>query len=306
MKLRAICIVALCLMLAVLLLGAADQEVYFSMADPTGDEYGYGTYQYPSNIAFQPYQGLFDITQFQVKAGRGGAVCFDTTFRIVTNPWAAPEGFIHQNLRIFIDTTPGHGETTPAERGASVRFHPKYAWDICLKVVGWGNSQLITATNGAFQAKPLKVELLGDGQTIRAETPVNIIGKPASHWRYYVLAGSYDGFGEDFFRKVAPKTGEWVIGGGTGKNVDPRIMDLLAPSGGRYRQEKQLSSFDPSTDQLAELYPVGRGMMGFNLRVWVFSLLFTLIFGALIYNLIRKRWSVSWFWIKGDKNNISG
>lgn len=306
MKVRAIYIVVLSVMLAVFLLGAATTEIYFTMTDPAGDEHGYGTYQYPTNISFQPYQGLFDILQFQVKAGPVGFAYFDTSFRRMANPWAAPEGFIHQNLRIFIDTIPNQGAVVLPERGASVRFNPKYAWDVCLKVVGWGNSQLITVTNGALQVKPLKVELLGDGQTIRAEVPENIIGKPSSNWHYYVLVGSYDGFGEDFFRKVAPKPGEWVIGGGTGEDIDPRVMDLLALAKGKHRQENQLQSFDPETRQLAELYPVGRDLTEFNLQVWVLGVLFALIIGVLIYILKRKRWGISWFWVKNNKNNISG
>lgn len=306
MKIRAICIATFLAIWAVLSLGAAVPGVYFTMTDPAGDEHGYGTYQYPTNIAFQPYQGLFDMLQFQVQAGPGGAVFFDTSFRKMTNPWAAPEGFIHQNLRIFIDTTPNQGAIVLPERGALVRFNPKYAWEICLKVVGWGNSQLITLANGALQVKPLKTELLGDGCTVRAEVPANIIGIPALNWHYYVLVGSYDGFGEDFFRKVAPKSGEWVIGGGIGKKLDPRVMDLLAPVKGKHSQDKQLHSFDPATDQLAELYPVGRDLKEFNLRPWILGVLFFLILGALIYILKRKNWSISWFWIKGDKNDISG
>jgi carbohydrate-binding DOMON domain-containing protein len=306
MRNHAIWIAALWVILAFLSLGAATPGVYFTMADPVGDERGYGTYQYPTNIAFQPYQGLFDIQQFQVKAGPGGSVCFDTTFRKITNPWAAPEGFIHQNLRIFIDTTPERGAVILPERGATVRFNPKYAWDVGLKVVGWGNSRLYTVTNGTLQAKSLKVELLGDGSTIRAEVPESVIGKPTPQWHYYVLVGSYDGFGEDFFRKVAPDNGEWVIGGGTNKNLDPRVMDLLAPVKGKHTQAKQLQSFDPATSQLAELYPVGQDLQEFSPRVWILGVLFGLILGVMIYMVRRKRWSIRWFWVKGDKNNISG
>lgn len=306
MKIRAIFIMAFSVMLSVLLLGATESETYFTMTDPAGDEHGYGTYQYPTNIAFQPYQGLFDMLQFQVKAGHGGLICFDTVFRKMTNPWAAPEGFIHQNLRIFIDTIPNQGATVLPERGASVAFNPKYAWDVCLKVVGWGNSQLITVAGHVLQVKPLKVELLGDGRTIRVRVPENTIGKPASNWHYYVLVGSYDGFGEDFFRKVAPEPGEWVIGGGTGKKLEPRVMDLLAPVKGKHRQDNQLHSFDPDTGQLAELYPVGRDLTELNLRGWVLGVLFFLILGALIYILKRKCWSISWFWVKGNKDEVSG
>jgi carbohydrate-binding DOMON domain-containing protein len=289
-----------------LLTGAATQGDYFCMTDPVGDEHGYGTYQYPTNIAFQPYQGLFDITQFKVMTGTGLNVLFDTTFRKMTNPWAAPEGFIHQNLRIFLDSIPNQGSTVLPEQGANARFNPKYAWDICLKIVGWGNSQLITISDGAVKVKPLKVELLKDENTIRAYVPETEIGKPVKNWHYYVLVGSYDGFGQDFFRKVAPKPGEWVIGGGSGGNIDPRVMDILAPVNGPHSQEKQLHSFDPVSGQLAELYPVGLDLKDFNLRGWLLGVLLILLFSAIIYMIRRKPWSISWFWVKGDKNDVSG
>ena len=304
MKLRFVFAGAISLILAVLLLGTAQSGVYFTMSDPAGDEHGYGTYQYPTNIAFQPYQGLFDIMQFQVKAGPEGQIFFDTTFRKVTNPWAAPEGFIHQNLRIFIDSIPNQGAVVLPEQGANVRFNPKFAWDVCLKVVGWGNSQLLVLANGALQTKPLNVQLLPDGHTIRAAVPVKLLGIPTSKWHYYVFVGSYDGFGEDFFRKVESKPGEWVIGGGSAKNLEPRIMDLLAPSGTAHSQEKQLHSFDPATAQLAELYPVGRDISSFNFRAFLFIILFTLLFAALIYLLIKKRFNISWFWVKGNKDEM--
>ncbi len=288
-----------------LLTGVTSQGDYFYMSDPTGDEHGYGAYQYPTNIAFQPYQGLFDITQFRVSAGTGSNVYFDTTFQGMTNPWVAPEGFIHQNIRIFLDTIPNQGAVVLPERGAQVRFNPKYAWDICLKVVGWGNSQLITISDGALKVRPLKVELLNDGKTIRTVVPEKEIGRPAKSWHYYILVGSYDGFGQDFFRKVEPKPGEWVIGGGYGNNIDPRVMDLLALANGPHSQEKQLHSFDPASGQLAELYPVGPGIKDFNLRAWILWILLIILLSAIIYLIKRKPWSISWFWVKGDKNKVS-
>ena len=138
----------LLVVIALFLMGAASPEVYFQMTDPVGDEHGYGTYQYPSNIAFKPYVGLFDITEFKVWTDRKGQIYFDTTFGRITNPWMAPEGFIHQNLRIFIDSVPKEGAQILHHRGANVSFNPNYAWDLCLKIVGWGNSRLLVFNNG--------------------------------------------------------------------------------------------------------------------------------------------------------------
>lgn len=287
------------LLLCLLGAGGGLPEVYFEMADPAGDDYGYGAYEYPTNLAFEPYQGLFDILNFKVWCEQAGNICFDTKFAKVTNPWMAPEGFIHQNLRIYIDTKPNSGQVIPAQPGANVSFNSKHGWEYCLKVVGWNNSKLQLIEDGKLKIRSLKTELLEDGQTIRASVPTNLIGRPESNWRYYVFVGSYDGFGEDFFRKVSDKPGAWVIGGGMGKGVEPRLLDILAPKEGRLSQEKQLTSFDVSQGKLGELHPVGlKG--SFSGSVWLGMLLLAILGGASWF-IRQKTQAISWFWVKGEK-----
>ena len=270
-------VAAICVMvLGSCVWGAAYPVVYFEMEDPVGDDYGYGSYQYPTNIAFQPYKGIFDIIGFKVWAEKEGMVYFDTRFATITNPWMAPEGFIHQNLRIF-------------------------GWEVCLKAVGWNNSQLITLENGVIKIRTLKTEVLGDGQTIRVSVPTERIGVPGKHWKYYVLVGSYDGFGEDFFRKVTVQPGAWVIGGGTGDGFEPRIMDILAPKRGKHRQEAQLKSFSAEMKKLAELYPVGPGNQGGHGVLWL-GILAAALAGTGGYAIYRKPKGLSWFWVKIVKN----
>ncbi len=280
---------------------SANAEVYFEMKDPLGDEHGYGTYRYPSNVAFQPYQGLFDITEFKVWGEKPGTVYFDTSFATITNPWMAPEGFIHQNLRIFVDSIPERGQTELPKKGAYVSFNPKQEWDFCLKVVGWGNSQVILDDNGNLKSHPLKTEKMGDNRTIRASVPESLIGKPDRNWKYYVLVGSFDGFGEDFFRRVSKDHGEWNIGGGLDQIIEPQVMDILAYESGSRSQAKQLKSFDINNGKLVTLYPVGRGFAGLNLLGWLGKVLGLLVvagFGYGIYQLSGKQQRIFGFWVK--------
>jgi len=294
-------------LVTVCLMGAGYPEVYFQMDDPVGDEYGYGNYQYPGNIAFQPYRGLFDITAFRVWREKVGEINFDTTFGRITNPWMAPEGFIHQNLRIFIDTQPNRGYSQLPKRGAYVSFEPRFAWDICLRVVGWGNSQILINEKGILKCRALKAEVLGDGRTIRAKVGEAIGGIPDKKWKYYVLVGSYDGFGEDFFRKVARQPGEWVIGGGCDQAGEPRVLDLLAPKNGPHSQEKQLRAFNLEKRKLAVLFPVGKtvGWSGFGISILKIALPLILLggLGSLIYHKPRR---ISWFWVKQPSKNKAG
>lgn len=281
-------------------LGTSPAEIYFKMQDPIGDEHGYGTYRYPSNVAFQPYQGLFDITEFKVWSEQPGTIYFDTTFVKVTNPWMAPEGFIHQNLRIMVDSIPKQGQTDLPNKGAYVCFNPKFGWDFCLKVVGWGNSQIITDHDGKLKYQPIKAELLEDKRTIRASVPESLIGKPNRNWKYYVLIGSFDGFGEDFFRKVRKDHGEWHIGGGFDQIGEPQIMDILAYKSGNQNQVKQLKSFDLKNNKLAMLNPVGHRIINLNLRSWFGKFLCLLLIGCLGWGAYRflRNGQIFWFWAK--------
>lgn len=288
--------------LMMVLTGAAYPEIILEMADPAGDDYGYGTYQYPTNMAFQPYQGHFDILNFKVWRENEETIYFDTRFGKITNPWMAPEGFIHQNLRIYIDTRPNQGSTAPAKRGANIMFHPKFGWEVCLKIVGWGNSQLMILEDGVLKLRSLKTEVLADGQTIRAAVPVSILGVPDKGWNYYVLVGSYDGFGEDFFRKVAAQPGAWVFGGGADEGIEPRIIDILAPSGGPRRQEKQLASFNEKERQLAVVYPVSARTGQRDWLRYMGLIMGGLLLGGAGYWFVFKSRRLSWFWVKSAKN----
>jgi carbohydrate-binding DOMON domain-containing protein len=286
-------------------MGATRSVGYFEMKDPINDEHGYGSYQYPSNIAFKPYQGLFDIIEFKVLPGEAGLIYFDTRFAKITNPWVAPEGFIHENIRIFINKQPNQGLTVLPYPGANIKFNPKYGWEVCLRIVGWGNSQLLTLEDhNIVRTRSLKVELLSDHQTIRASVPEQYIGTPLKSWHYYVLVGSYDGFGEDFFRKIATKSGEWVIGGGNNPNIEPRVLDLLASKNGPHNQEKQLRSFDPQTGQLAELYPVGSDTMNINPVTCLYVCLILLFISGVTYLITKKPSRISWFWVSRENKAV--
>lgn len=234
----------------------AQSEIYFEANDPPGDDNGYGVYEYPTNPAFRPYEGIFDILEFKVSVNSTEEVFFDTRFSKMTNPWLAPEGFIHQNLHIYIDALPGQGLTISPNSGINVAFPLEYAWDFCVKAVGWNNSELLTVRDGKVEKRKIQAQLLNDGLTIRATVPAELLPTLKKDWHYTVLVGSYDGFGEDFFRKASSKPSEWLLGGGKGSAVEPLVFDMLASDKGARTQKKQLGSFDVTKGLLAEVYPM--------------------------------------------------
>lgn len=249
---------SLVLVAAPLAMGA--EAVIFEADDPKGDEYGPGTYSYPTDGTFAPFKGLFDMTHFRVSHDKNN-VYFDVTFVEITNPWSAPEGSSHALINIYIDTKPGQGRTTTLNEGAFVTFDPNHAWDVFIKGIGWGGSRVFFSTDkpgSAGVSRGIRLELLKDKKTMRITVPKSVIGEPSESWKYYVLIGSQDGYGPDNFRPVNEKAGQWVLGGGTDLNFEPNVVDLLAPAEGTYSQKAQLGSWKQD-GTLAVIYPFNIG-----------------------------------------------
>ena len=295
---RAMLVVGIFLLLFALGAGGGS-EVFFQQKDPLGDDNGPGTYLYPRNVAFEPYEGLFDLIGFSVWREKEEEILFDLQMAKITNPWAAPEGFIHPVIHIYIDSGPG-GQILPASSGPDVLFRPEYAWDYCLIAAGWGNSRFLAADEGNGRIlQPISAEVLGDRRTIRLRVPVTLLGVPSRRWRYYVLVGSYDGFGPGLFRDIRATESEWFFGGGHDKPGEPRVLDLLAPATGKYTQQQQLR-YDPTGKRRVTLTPVGHGLTtGFrwwNLLAW--ALVLGMIAAGLIWTAAKGKLFVFWLKIK--------
>lgn len=239
--------------------GDGGERVFFSQADPAGDDRGAGTLLYPTHDAFAPHHGLYDLQHFRVSQ-RGEFILFELTFGAVTNPFSAPEGFYHQRVDIYMDTVPGEGSLQPFQPGPQVRFHPSHPWDLRLRVAPFGGTRLHSykdPVDSPGRGRGLKTALLSDGKTIGVWVPVEVLGVPQRWWRYYVLVGGYDHFGPDEWRDVQREPSPWFFGGVEGAESAPRVVDLLAPAWGWGSQARQLGRFGGETGQLAMVRPVG-------------------------------------------------
>ena len=90
--------------------GRWNEQVMFEMQDPAGDDYGPGMYTYPTNIAFSPGRGHYDLINFKVFQD-DDYVFFDFEFTLLDNTWQADEGFSHQLIDLYIDTGEEGGRT---------------------------------------------------------------------------------------------------------------------------------------------------------------------------------------------------
>ncbi|HEY8343892.1 MAG TPA: glucodextranase DOMON-like domain-containing protein [Bacillota bacterium] len=272
-----------------------NDHVFFEAVDPEGDDYGPGTYVYPRNKAFQPYKGLFDLLSFKVLKAEQETIYFDVTIHTVTNPWAAPEGFIHPVIHIYISTGK-NGSVKPIDGGPDVVFTDRHPWKYAITLIAWENSALYyPGPKGELEKAGLSPKLLPDGKTIRVAVPEGLIGSPRPDWHYYVLVGSYDGFGPGFFRDIKKDPGDWVFGGGIDEEGEPRVLDLLAPATGKHSQTNQLEMAAAGTPVC--LYPVGlKSDKVWSWPVWV--LIGTILLAVIV---IKRKPAIVGFWLKSKE-----
>ena len=231
------------------------EKPVFSMQDPEGDDYGPGTYTYPTDGSFSP--GVFDLLRFEVLASERDVI-FRLKFRELTNPWGAPLGFSHQLVNLYLCThSTERSSTTTRRKGANVRFDHKNPWNYLIKVAGWpGYGGIVYSAKGKGIGE-CEVNCDLEEETIRVSVPKSLIGEPeGSSWGYYLLIGSQDGFGPDHYRPVAEVASRWV-GGGNSKGPDaPRVYDILDPASNGKTQEEMLGSYRPEEGEPAIIYPV--------------------------------------------------
>lgn len=253
-------VVGMCMQPAVCSAGANGNRMLFSMDDPLGDDFGPGTYTYPTHHAFSPHEGILDLTCFEVFE-TSETVDFYFSFALITNPWHAPEGYSHQLIDLYIDCIDRAGRDRPFRDGPRVQFPAESGWDYLIRVVAWDGCRLIRADDPA-SAKGTKqgvsAILLQDGNTIKVSVKRDHFEvEPSPKWQYYCLVGSQDVFGEDEYRPVMREAGPWHFGGAEDERLAPYVIDLLAPAKGHKSQQAQLLSYGDGRNTYALLYPVG-------------------------------------------------
>jgi len=222
--------------------------------DPKGDDYGFGSYVYPLNAAFDPFKGLWDIESVKVLEN-DQSVVFQFKFGEMTNPWNAPKGFSHQLINIYIDAVEG-GRTDTYKAGARVAFSPEYPWDYFIKVAGWPSyGQLFATAEGDEIPDAVQVEADPGEKLINVIISKDVLGNPET-MAVYILSGSQDGYGPDHFRAVTPEPSDWTLGGYPldAGEFAPFVLDIVVPEG--YSQEEILSSYDKEQQKYATLVPV--------------------------------------------------
>lgn len=201
--------------------------------DPENDDYGPGTYLYPTNGVFK--KGIFDIKALRIHETEKDYI-FTLEVGELDNPWSAPNGFSQQIIFIYLDNRDG-GSREPLK--SSLGYKTTNQWDIGLIISGW------TEASGIFNSK---LELLAQPDLFIDYTKKEIVFTIPKKFagnidkaRIAVTLYSYDGYGYESLRKLQRERGEWEFGGAISESA-PKVIDLLYPKPGL--QEESLKAYE--------------------------------------------------------------
>jgi len=206
------------------------------VTDPTGDDNGPGTYQYPTAADFTP--GSFDLTRFQVITS-GGTVYLRTTLKSLTPTFGNIMGA--QLLDIYVHDPAATATSTAAPYPSrNYTIAPADAWSQRLEVQGFASPVWVDAGNNQV-GTPSAVVASSVSDTITIALPESEFGTPASGWTFTLALAGQDGYSPDLARAFTSTAGAYTFGvcpaGGNEAicSADPgsvaKVMDTITPPG---------------------------------------------------------------------------
>ena len=216
-----------------------------NVTDPTGDDSGPGTYQYPTDSSF--HAGAFDLTRFQVISD-GTTVYLQATLANLDPTFGSPLGA--QLLDVYVHN-PGATITSTAAAFASRNYTiaPASAWSEMVEAQGFASPIWQDASGNSLGTA--FVAASQTSKTITIGLPEAAFGTPTSGWSFAVVLTGQDGFGTDQARNFTPTPGAFTFGvcatGNTSPicKVDPgavpKAVDVITPAG-----VSQATELDPT------------------------------------------------------------
>ncbi len=176
------------------------------VTDPVGDDNGPGTYQYPTDSAFNP--GAFDLTRFQVISD-GTNAYLRATLANLDPTFGVTDGA--QLLDVYVHV-PGASPTSTAAAFASRNYTiaTAGAWSQRLEVQGFAAPVWVGASGNPV-GTPLVLANQSD-RTITIALPEDQFGVPASGWGFSVVLTGQDGFSPDQARAFTAVPGAFTFG----------------------------------------------------------------------------------------------
>ncbi|MGA2014562.1 MAG: glucodextranase DOMON-like domain-containing protein, partial [Solirubrobacteraceae bacterium] len=218
----------------------------FSVTDPTGDDNGPGTYQYPTAPGvFQP--GAFDLTGLSVSQTSSDVYL---TVGIANLAPTFGTAFGAQLLDIYVHNPSATSTSTQAAYAArNYTIAPPDAWSELVEAQGFAPVVWNDASGNPLGSPIFVIDQANETATI--ELPISAFGTVGPGWAFTVTLTGQDGFQADLARMFTATPGGYTFGvcatGGTSPicSVDPttvpQVVDTITPAG-----VSQATELDPT------------------------------------------------------------
>jgi glucoamylase len=206
-----------------------------SATDPSGDDNGPGTYQYPTDPDFQP--GAFDLLGLQVNQDATD-VYIQVKIRNLASTFGSDFGA--QLLDVYVrDPSVTATSTAAAFVTRNYTIAPADAWSERFEAQGFAPLVWVNAAGGSLGTGQLVIDQPDGTATI--VVPKSTFGTVGSGWVFTVALTGQDGFSADQARAFTATPGQFTFGvcapGETSPicsvdpNTVPKVMDTIPPSG---------------------------------------------------------------------------
>ncbi len=206
-----------------------------NVSDPTGDDNGPGTYQYPTAADFHP--GAFDLTDFQVISD-GTTVYLRATLANLDPTFGS--NFGAQLLDVYVHA-PGAAQTSTQAAFSSRNYTiaAAGAWSERVEVQGFASPVWKDASGNPVGTAFMLTDV--PSRTVTIALPQAQFGTPGSGWAFTVVLTGQDGFSNDLARGFTQPAGAYSFGvcpvGDSSPicsmdpNTVPKAMDVITPAG---------------------------------------------------------------------------
>ncbi len=233
------CLVTFALVMPTLV-AAGSPTKRVELKDPASDDFGPGTYVYPTDTVYAPKS--FDLRAVEV-LDKGSTLQFKVKLGArIRDPWNSREwdgnGFSLQFVQIYLDLDhkAASGYTKPLPGLGSVQFKANEAWDKVVLLSPQGKTRL--GAEVRYKARKMKKDVIipkvtrARGKTLIAVVPKKALGaRLSTSWGIQVVVQSNEGYPDKkdiLTRRVNENRGEHRFGGGHDSACDPHVLDILA------------------------------------------------------------------------------
>ncbi|WP_435098872.1 glucodextranase DOMON-like domain-containing protein [Halarchaeum sp. P4] len=192
--------------------------------DATGDDYGPGSYTYPTNDVF--VDGAFDVDSVAVYETADRYQFLTTLGGELTNPWGG-RGFSLQTFQFYVSDPDTNGGTTAARTGVNATFEAPYQRRVVAE--GWV-APVVETADGATVTTDVSVSAFSAIDAVLVDVPKQALGGSLEGKRFAALLCPQAGSQPGRIRQVQSSNGAYAIGGAENGNA-PNVMDLVTPDG---------------------------------------------------------------------------